>query len=461
MTSDDGTTDYSYDTTSQITAADHSYQTDEAYSYDANGNRTMTGYDIGTNNRLLDDGTYTYEYDDEGNRISRTLTSDGSASEYEWDFRNRLLRVTEFDEYVDATAVVEYTYDVFDRQLSRSVDTTSPFDLDDAVVERYVYDDRTGVSSSEHGNVVLDFTDLDGSGSQAIALSQRYLYSNTVDHIVAQEDVSETIGSADRVLWHLADHLGTVRDLQKNDVSFATHYEYDSFGNVISGDTDLTRYLFTGRELDDQTGLQYNRARWYDEATGSWTSPDPIDFNGQTANLYTYVGNAPTAKADPSGLAGEDFTKTENPDGSTTFTINESFIILIVAGHGNEVKSHTFVSKGAWNYCGFVGCDARNTNMKIPRTLQLPNLKMTNGPIEYGRLATDPAGDWLKKAEQAALDMAKSIQKKHKAAKHPIPIVTIRRTQPVGVSWDSPPPTHIRVHPDGSIEKVNVQYGRD
>ncbi|MBI2480562.1 MAG: cadherin-like domain-containing protein [Planctomycetia bacterium] len=91
----DGTSDYSYDKTSQLTGADHNYQTDEAYTYDANGNRTMTGYTTGTNNQLTNDGTYSYTYDDEGNRLTRTNGTTDEVTEYEWDFRNRLTKVTE------------------------------------------------------------------------------------------------------------------------------------------------------------------------------------------------------------------------------------------------------------------------------------------------------------------------------------------------------------------------------
>jgi len=62
MVGQDGTSTYGYDTTSQLTSATHTYQSNETYSYDANGNRTMTGYQTGTDNRLTNDGTYTYTY---------------------------------------------------------------------------------------------------------------------------------------------------------------------------------------------------------------------------------------------------------------------------------------------------------------------------------------------------------------------------------------------------------------
>lgn len=93
------TTDYEYDKMNQLTDADHTYQTDETYSFDANGNRNSTGYSTGSDNRLDEDGTYSYEYDDEGNRNLRTDDSTYEETEYEWDFRNRLTKVEELDDY--------------------------------------------------------------------------------------------------------------------------------------------------------------------------------------------------------------------------------------------------------------------------------------------------------------------------------------------------------------------------
>jgi YD repeat-containing protein len=43
MTSPDGSTTYQYDKDAQLKVADHSYQPDEFYTYDYNGNRTSAG----------------------------------------------------------------------------------------------------------------------------------------------------------------------------------------------------------------------------------------------------------------------------------------------------------------------------------------------------------------------------------------------------------------------------------
>ena len=62
-----------------------------------------------------------------------------------------------------------------------------------------------------------------------------------------------------------------------------------------------TRYGYTGRERDEQTGLNYYRARWQDPQQGRFISQDPIGFNSGTANFYEYVGNNPILFNDPSG----------------------------------------------------------------------------------------------------------------------------------------------------------------
>jgi RHS repeat-associated protein len=66
-------------------------------------------------------------------------------------------------------------------------------------------------------------------------------------------------------------------------------------------DVDLL-FSYTGRLLDESTGLQSNWRRWYDPAIGRWLSEDPIGFTAGDANLNRYVGNDPAGNVDPSGL---------------------------------------------------------------------------------------------------------------------------------------------------------------
>jgi YD repeat-containing protein len=90
-TGPDGSLSYAYDATDQLTGV--SGARSESFTYDPNGNRTMTGYSTGTGNRLLSDGTNNYTYDDEGNTLTQTRISDGQVTSFAYDYRNRLTDV--------------------------------------------------------------------------------------------------------------------------------------------------------------------------------------------------------------------------------------------------------------------------------------------------------------------------------------------------------------------------------
>jgi RHS repeat-associated protein len=295
MTGQDGTTSYTYDKTSQLTGADHaSPRADESYSYDANGNRTMTGYQTGANNLTTSDGTYNYEYDDEGNRTRRTKISDGSYEEYQWDHRNRLTKVTFKNSSGTVLKTVDQTYDVFNRWIRRQTDPDGP-----------------GGASA----VDTFFTGYDGitptlqfSGSAASNLDHRYLLGPAVDMILADEDVN-SLTQAGNTSWALWDHLGTPRHLaDQNESTYTTtvtnHRAYDSFGNLTSETNSAVDLLFgfTGKAFDDDTGQQNNLNRWYNAGLGQWSSQDPIGFGGLDFNLRRYVANAPIDSIDPLGL---------------------------------------------------------------------------------------------------------------------------------------------------------------
>lgn len=70
---------------------------------------------------------------------------------------------------------------------------------------------------------------------------------------------------------------------------------------------------FAAREYDSETGLYYMRARYYDPASGRFSSEDPIGLAGGI-NPYVYAGNNPVTYRDPSGVS------TECPDGTAEIT---------------------------------------------------------------------------------------------------------------------------------------------
>jgi len=95
------------------------------------------------------------------------------------------------------------------------------------------------------------------------------------------------------VLWSLADHEGSVRDvISYNDATTTAavenHIQYDSFGNIVEESAPAVefRFTYTGREFDEDTELYYYRARWYDANNGRFISEDPAGFDAGDMNLY-------------------------------------------------------------------------------------------------------------------------------------------------------------------------------
>jgi RHS repeat-associated protein len=284
-TSDIGPTrDYEYDDAGQLTADG----TDD-WTFDKNGNRTMSGFVTDDGNRLVSDGTWNYQYDDEGNVIRKVEGTTGETWVYAYNHLNQLVEAEhDPDGQSGVDLRVSYAYDVFGNRITRSVDADGD-GAGAAVEERFAY--NVGVGDPSLANA---WADLDGSGS----LTTRRLYLDAVDAVFAR------IGNAGDVAWYLTDRLGSVRDLMDNTGTVLDHIDYGSFGEVSyeSAPASGDRYKFTARELDGVTGLQYNRARWYSFDMAGWTSEDPIGFAAGDANLYRYVGNDPVNATDPSGL---------------------------------------------------------------------------------------------------------------------------------------------------------------
>jgi len=177
-----------------------------------------------------------------------------------------------------------------------------------AVVTRFALDGWKNVRQPLMGNENWDvWADLDGSSS----LTTRYVRGDVIDQLFARIE-EDTEG--DIPYWYLTDHLGSIRDVIDGSAVVKDSITYDGFGN-ITAETDSNyrgRYAWTGREIDVEVGLQYNRARYYDAITGRWISEDPLGFDAGDSNLFRYVENRPTLDVDTSGL------QTESPPTSDT-----------------------------------------------------------------------------------------------------------------------------------------------
>ncbi|NNA07159.1 RHS repeat protein, partial [Pseudomonas lundensis] len=118
----------------------------------------------------------------------------------------------------------------------------------------------------------------------------------------------------DVLAWYQCDHLGTPQELTDPTGQIAWSAQYKAWGEVTEQRTEwaqrqgLTNPIrFQGQYHDHETGLHYNRYRYYDPRVGRFVSKDPISYAGGL-NLYAYAPN-PVGWVDPLGLAGRKTSK--------------------------------------------------------------------------------------------------------------------------------------------------------
>jgi RHS repeat-associated protein len=148
---------------------------------------------------------------------------------------------------------------------------------------------------------------------------------------------------ADLYYYH-PDHLGSSSLITDNNGTLVQHIQYVPFGEVFveeraSASSWQTPYLFNAKELDDETGLYYYGARYYDPRTSVWLSVDPLADKKLWMSSYVYCSNNPTNRVDPDGRDDTFDRKGENRQHIDNGTDN----ILIRDGENlNNITSYDY-----------------------------------------------------------------------------------------------------------------------
>src|SRR3989337_759006 len=103
----------------------------------------------------------------------------------------------------------------------------------------------------------------------------------------------------------LSNDAGNVTSLTDSTQTTVATYEYEAFGNTVSqSGTTTNSYKFSTKNLDDESGLYYFGARYYDPETGRFITKDPdggdLD-NPISQNPYIYANDNPVNLVDPDG----------------------------------------------------------------------------------------------------------------------------------------------------------------
>jgi RHS repeat-associated protein len=320
---------YSYDPAQQLTAIDGAAERRERFQYTPTGSlatiATPTGdthLSYAGGNRLVSVNATTYEHDGLGRRTAERGAAEGESRRFSWDGFDRLIAVE------TATGERwEYRYDALGRRVAKKGPKG---------IERFVWSGDTILHRVRPRRQV-----------------ESWLHDDA--RLVPIAKVQ-----ADSVYSAVLDQLGTPRELLDREGTVVWSASVSAWGRVVPQATARVdcEFRFPGQWYDAETGLHYNRHRYYDPSVGQFISQDPIGIEGGL-NLYRYAPN-PLNFVDLFGLTvcenrkkGEDFKnavkeelqkagyivveevtiKVDTGSGTTTTRVD----LLVMDQHGNPV----------------------------------------------------------------------------------------------------------------------------
>jgi RHS repeat-associated protein len=257
-------------------------QANQTYSYDAFGNRTVSGWmpyagqtpttgSAFPNNQWAAGSGVTY--DGAGNQLSVSLGAGGTRL-FTYDAENRQKTAS-----IPGMSAISYVYDGEGRRVQKTVGTTGT---------TFVYD-AAGRLAAEYGgptNPLSGTTYLtdDHLGSRRLVTNAGGAPVNRYDYAPFGEELTQGIDGRTSTLL----------------------YPNTSTNAYPTVTPDGTSQKFTSKERDAETGLDYFGARYMSSAQGRFTSPDvPLldqrEDDPQSWNLYSYGRNNPLRYTDPTG----------------------------------------------------------------------------------------------------------------------------------------------------------------
>ena len=131
---------------------------------------------------------------------------------------------------------------------------------------------------------------------------------NSIDFIQTEEGLARNNGSGNYSYeYNLSDHLGNVRTTfyknpNTNQLEVLQRDDYYAFGLRKNAQFGNNKYLYNGKELQEELGQYDYGARFYDPVIGRWNVVDALAENHFSVTPYNYVLNNPINTIDPLGL---------------------------------------------------------------------------------------------------------------------------------------------------------------
>ena len=243
-----------------------------------------------------------YDYDQRGNLIRKTRN--GETTDYHWNGYNQLVKIE------NRNGSTEYRYDPLGRRTAkiRNGETTVYHWQEDTLAIESTNGQNTHYLF-EPGTFepLAQFQTTSPIGiEREDKPAEPYSYDPETDPLlkIPPEPQGQSEAQPELVYYQL-DHLGTPIAAHNAKGEAVWKAEYEVWGRIrqktVSDDPKVNiPFRFQGQYYDEESGLHYNRFRYYDPQIGRFISQDPIGFAGSD-NFYEYAPN-PIVWVDPWGL---------------------------------------------------------------------------------------------------------------------------------------------------------------
>ncbi|MFV0291573.1 MAG: RHS repeat-associated core domain-containing protein [Mangrovibacterium sp.] len=147
--------------------------------------------------------------------------------------------------------------------------------------------------------------------------------------------------------YYHPNYLGSASYITNLDGEVVQHVEYVPFGEVFieeRNNTWNTPFLFNGKELDEETGLYYYGARYYNPRVSLWYGVDPLAEKRSNMSPYNYCSWNPIVKIDPNGMDEWELDKKGNITNRIENKKHDSFHIM--DNEGNRTVSTRNFDRG-------------------------------------------------------------------------------------------------------------------
>jgi RHS repeat-associated protein len=233
---------------------------------------------------LLESDKYFYKYDEEGNLTSKTEKSSQKKTRYAWYANGMLKKVTRHD-----GKQISFVYDALGRRITKQAA---------GKITRWVWDNNvplhewTYPATEKPKTVINEWGEINYDRQELNPVNA----SEKVNAITWVFDADSTVPAAKIVNGEtysiVCDHMGTPQWMFDAAGKKTWEGVLDIYGRLrtLLGSKTAMPFRYQGQYEDEETGLYYNRFRYYSPDEGMYLSQDPIGILGGR-NLYSYVAD--------------------------------------------------------------------------------------------------------------------------------------------------------------------------